>query len=210
MITRSLLLLIASSVFGSQVAHAEFFNFAKVKCDPQRSMLTIAEDETEEPEKYVSEAGFQTKAMDDLVRIENVSDTDSFRHKIADWNTTCQLGSAVYAIEVSPWNWDDHIGGMCGAGSPEVELTVVRNGMRLLDNLVFFGYCDGSWNEQLAVLSVTFSESVSTATFTVNLVANAGGPTPLVFAYKKLPHLKRIDLYSALVANAAPPTQSAR
>ena len=173
-------------------------------------MLTIAEDETEEPEKYVSEAGFQTKAMDDLVRIENVSDTDSFRHKIADWNTTCQLGSAVYAIEVSPWNWDDHIGGMCGAGSPEVELTVVRNGMRLLDNLVFFGYCDGSWNEQLAVLSVTFSESVSTATFTVNLVANAGGPTPLVFAYKKLPHLKRIDLYSALVANAAPPTQSAR
>jgi hypothetical protein len=209
-ITRSLLLLLALSAFGSKVAFAEFSNFAKVKCDLQRSMLTIAEDETEEPEKYTPEPGFQTKAMDDLVRIEDVSDIDSYRHKVADWKTTCQLGSAAYAIEISPWNWNDHIGGMCGAGSPEIELTVIRNGRRLLNELVFWGYCDNTWNEKLAVLSVTFSESARTATFTVNVVPGGEGPKSLLFAYKKLPHLKRIGLHNALVANAAPSTESAQ
>ena len=110
-----------------------------MKCGPKRSTLTIVEDGREEPEKYLPEPGFQTKAMDDLVRIEDISDADSYRHKVADWKTTCQLGSATYAIQASPWNWSNHVGGMCGAGSPEIELTVLRNGRRLLDKLVFGG-----------------------------------------------------------------------
>jgi hypothetical protein len=204
------LLLLALFVFVSQGAHAEFFTFAKVKCDSRGSTLVIAEDDTEEPEKYVPEPGFQTKAMDDLVRIEDVSDTDSYRHKVADWKTTCQLGSAVYEIQVSPWTWNNHVGGMCGAGSPEIELTVLRNRRRLLDKLVFSGYCDGTWNEQLAVLSVTFSESAGTATFTVDVVPNGDGPKQLPFAYAKLPHLARIDLHNAPVAHGAPPTESTK
>jgi hypothetical protein len=122
----------------------------------------------------------------------------------------CQLGSATYAIQVSPWNWNNHVGGMCGAGSPEIELTVLRDGRRLLDKLVFGGYCDGTWNEQFAVLPVIFSESARTATFTVNVVNSEEGPKPISFAYDRLPHLLRIDLHNALVANGARSPESAK
>lgn len=63
--TRHLPLLLALSVFISQAAQAESFTFAKVKCDSKESTLTIVRDDTEEPEKYVPEPGFETKAMDD-------------------------------------------------------------------------------------------------------------------------------------------------
>jgi hypothetical protein len=96
------------------------------------------------------------------------------------------------------------------AGSPEIELTVLRNGRRLLGKLVFRGYCDRTWNEQLAVLSVIFSESARTATFTVNIVNSAEGPKPIPFAYDKLPHPQRIDLHNALAANGARPPESGK
>ena len=103
-----------------------------------QSTLTIAEDDTEEPENYVPGPGFQAKAMGELVRIEDVSDTDSYRHKVDDWKITCQLGSVTYGIQVSPWNWNDHVGGLYGANSPAIELTLLRSGRPLVSKLVFY------------------------------------------------------------------------
>lgn len=177
-------------------ARAEFSFIAQSTCDSKAGTLRIEQVWTEEPDTYQAQAGSEIMRLDDLVKYVTKSG-DDYRVKVRDWQLVCMLDRARYEISVSPWNLNDHVAGMCGGGSPNVQLTVRREGHVLVNGLIFSGYCDDP-KEKLIIYSVTFSEGRAAATF----IADNGElrkPIPLEHGYPDLGTLTRAKLWQDLV-----------
>ncbi len=130
-------------------AHADTRNFALVRCDETAGELVVSEASTEdEPEAYKAPEGFQSKWMDQLVEYISppggASDSavqGTYRHKTGEWKLKCTLMGKLYNVVISPWSVNDMVMGQCGAGDPDVELTVLRDKRVLVRQLRLGGDC---------------------------------------------------------------------
>lgn len=130
-------------------AHADTRNFALVRCDETAGELVVSEAFTEDgPEAYRAPEGFQSKWMDQLVEYISppggASDSavqGTYRHKTGEWKLKCTLMGKLYNVVISPWSVNDMVMGQCGAGDPDVELTVLRDKRMLVRKLRLGGDC---------------------------------------------------------------------
>jgi hypothetical protein len=188
-------------------AHAEFSFIAKSSCDARAATVAIEQVWTEEPENYSPEAGSEIMAMDSLVKYTATSAMGEYRTKVRDWVIVCTLDRVRYELTISPWNANNNVEAMCGGGSPNVELTVRRDGRLLLSQLVFSGYCDNTWNDKLNIYSVKLSERHQSASFSVDN-SEMHEPVTIEHAYAELSTLTRARLWKDLLdklAAASPP-----
>jgi hypothetical protein len=151
-------------------AHAEFSNYAQVSCNEHNLVVTISELQTEDEAELIAVPGTQSVTLRSLVRLVS-DDRGDFLIKDHHWKSSCVLGAGDYALQISPWKYNAKINGLCGALDPSIELSVSRNGIQLIERLVFSGSCDGTWNEKLIIESVSFDELGRIATF---VVTNSG------------------------------------
>jgi hypothetical protein len=190
-------------------AHAEFSFIAKSACDARAGTVAIEQVWTEEPANYSPEAGSEIMPMDSLVKYTATSAMGEYRSKVRDWVVVCTLDRARYEMTISPWNANNNVEGMCGGGSPNIELTVRRDGELLLNRLVFSGYCDNTWNDKLNIYSLTLSERHRSASFAVD---NSELPEPLAIehTYAELGTLTRARLWKDLLEQLAAASSSRR
>lgn len=130
-------------------AHADTYDCALVRCNSTAGVLVVREDFTEDDvNSYKAPAAYQSKWLGALVEylsppkgVPNDATRGTYRHKIGDWRLSCALKGVVYQIVVSPWSEDDMVMGQCGAGDPDLELTVFRDKHLLVRNLRLGGGC---------------------------------------------------------------------
>src|SRR5262245_9052378 len=105
-------------------ARAESENYAQIYCDTANSELSVSELWVEDALDLVSvPKGAKIKPMYYLVKTVT-GEFGEYMVKEKEWSTTCRLGAATYEVLISPWKYNSKMNGMCGGGSPSVELSL--------------------------------------------------------------------------------------
>jgi len=174
-------------------AQAELWTYAQIHCNIEKSTLTISEILVEDEGDIVRIQEAETKPLDDLMKLATGNNGD-YKIKDKDWLSSCSIGGSQYKIKISPWKYNSRVNGMCGGGSPSIELSVERKRDNLAKGIVFSGSCDGTWNEKLLIESITFDESRALAKF---VFTNYGEDRrELEIPYTELNRLQRSDLWA--------------
>jgi hypothetical protein len=139
----------------------EDWPYVRVQCDTRSLELVVEEDSARAQRDIPKAKGVQSLyALTQLVE-EN---GQYFRVKRRDFVYGCAIGAVRWKVRVSPWKVNEKTNGMCGGYSPSTQLTVSRGEKRLLDELVFSGYCNPPASDY-GVLRVRFSEKASQVIF---------------------------------------------
>ncbi len=147
----------------STAAHSEDWPYVRVTCDQRSARLTIEELSAESRELIPNEKGVHSLiALTDIRTMNGPTGVQDYRVRKSNVESTCNIGTSHYRLQVSPWKFSAKINGMCGDYSPSTELTVWREGQKLLDKLVFAGFCDPP-DSEFAIESVSFDEAARTA-----------------------------------------------
>ena len=188
-------------LFCSPCAMAEGSAYFKVTCDAssksvQIEELSLSDDETPSSDLH------SIRSLGALETIPtDIGPQDVFVQK-RTFRRECTLGPARYLIEVAPWKWNPRFMGMCGAGNPSVRLTVWRSGRKLLNGLIFRGYCNPP-ESLFQILRVDLSEVSRSVTISLQDNNTEEAIPPRVIPYRDAPKLVREQLQSAELHDGA-------
>jgi hypothetical protein len=130
-------------ILCSQTVLADEWPYVQVNCDPGAKTLRIEERSASSTSDIPKGKGVQSlRDLTELKTIDAPSGRQDIRVKIRDFQSSCTLGDITYKLVVSPWKFSARINGMCGGYAPSAQLSVWRSGQRLVDSLIFAGYCN--------------------------------------------------------------------
>jgi hypothetical protein len=123
--------------------------------------------------------------------VNGLAGVQDYRVRKGNFKIACTLGAAHYRLQVSPWKFSTKISGMCGDYSPSTELTVWRDGRKLIDKLVFAGFCNPP-DSEFAIEMVSFDEHSRTAQVSIR---GLKGTFRKALAFPSLMKLERRQLH---------------
>jgi hypothetical protein len=181
-------LLVAFATHGNEQEPLEYV----VRCDKARQELTVAPAQPGRSSESASSTGNmwqRTVRPDTLTKIGG-TDNQPLRLSAGSRTFQCRLGDTRYRVVVKPFIFNARIMGMCGAGEPDISLTIERNGQALVSELDF-----ASCEPARAVQRVQASEARRSISVSVILDLNfLPVKVDRTFPYASLPS----DWYSEL------------
>jgi hypothetical protein len=153
---------------GSAPTFAGDFPYVEVTCSKEAGQLIIKELSVDD-EKLIP-AGKQVQsliAMTEIKTIDGPAGKQDHRVRKRNYRTECEVAGAKYRVQVAPWNFNPRVNGMCGGYAPSTELTVWRGKERLVNHLVFSGFCNPP-DSDLSIETVSLNEATKTAEISVN------------------------------------------
>ena len=170
---------------------ADDWPYTRATCDGKTQVVVVEEALAKTEAAIPSGRGIQRlDALTEIKTIEGPAGDQDYQVKKREFWSRCNVGGAAYKIRVSPWKFNAKLDGMCGGYSPSTELTVWRNGSRLLGPLVFSGYCDPPDSDYF-IQAVRIRERDRNVSF--SLVAGSG-PYQKVVDFGGVGALKRAEL----------------
>lgn len=190
-IQRWQLAVITLGIMLSKPSIADDWPYAKVTCDKENKTVRIEEFSADDRAEIPNVQGVQDLyALTEVKTLRGPSIDDDVIVKKKDFWFKCKLGQAEYKVRISPWKFSPRVNGMCGAYSPSIELTVWRGGLKLMNKIVFSGYCNPPDSES-AIGAITLQEESKNASIDVS---GAGQSQTKVIAFPALPKMFREDI----------------
>jgi len=189
---RTLAVLLLTVLVGPCIAYADEWPYAKVSCEKDTKQVVIEELSAEEQDRIPKQPGVQDLiALTTLETRNGPSGKQDFRVRKADFWFECDIDHSHYKIKISPWKFSPKIAGMCGGYFPSIQLSVWRASRKLLDKLIFSGFCNPPESD-FFIPSVRFLESERAA---IVVVDSEKGPAEQRLAYAALASLRREQLH---------------
>ena len=175
----------------SAAALADEWPYVKVTCDSAAQVLRVEENSADSSAELPVGKGIQ--ALYDLTVLkteDGPTGVQDYRVKKRDFRSSCNLRGAAYKVIVSPWKFSAKINGMCGGYSPSAQLSVLRNNQKLIDKLIFSGFCNPPESE-FGITEVRLIAANSIAEF--ELIDQKGKYQKRI-SFTALPRLERTSL----------------
>jgi len=189
---RTLAVLLLTVLVGPCIAHADEWPYAKVTCDKETGQLIVEELETDERERIPREPGVQDlMALTQLRTLDGPAGTQDYRVPRSDFRFECDLGRSHFKVKISPWKFNQKVAGMCGGYDPSIQLSVWRASRKLLDKLIFTGFCNPPESD-FGIVAVKLLEGEQAA---VILIGGEGGRVERRIPFSKLGKLHREQLH---------------
>ena len=126
----------------------EPYSFAKIDCNPQSDTLEVSElisydieGQVQDPAKTQSDDLSNGSAIYNLQDLVTYADVFNDGHPVLSETRTlvktCRLSAGSFKVKVTPYVYNANPNGMCGAGAPDLMLTVSIGTRVLMDDLVF-------------------------------------------------------------------------
>lgn len=183
-------------------------DYVAIRCDAAHGVVAI--------EKHLDVArdddvpkGPRARRLDRMVDYQALSKDDGVQSPINDLRATCRVGGAVYAVRLRAHVFGSHVEGRCGAAPASVDVSVTRNGARLLDGFLMGDSCGDTGTGDMGIVRLSLSEPLHTMTLRGTLddpPAATVSPLELQFDFAALPAL---TLEKAFAMRPAQPASAA-
>jgi hypothetical protein len=182
-------------------------DFVAIRCEATQGVVAI--------EKHLDAAnedvpkGQGIRRLDRMVGYHPISRDDGTRFATNDLRATCRAGGAVYAVRLRAHVFGSHVQGRCGAAPTSLDVSVTRNGVRLLGGFLMGDSCGDTAAGDLGITRLSLSEPLQAMTLLGTLddpAAATTSPLELRFDFAALPTL---TLEQVLAARPAQPASAA-
>ena len=200
--------LLVAALLCSALAHARdghaSVDYVAIRCDAGQGLLAI-EKQLDVASDDVPK-GPRARRLDRMVDYQALSRDDGVQSPTNDLRTTCRLGGAVYAARLRAHVFGSHVQGRCGAAPTSVDVSVTRNGARLLDGFLMGDSCGDTGTADMAIVGLSLSERLHTMSVQGTLddpAASTVSPLALEFDFAALPALTLEKAFAARPQQAA-------
>jgi hypothetical protein len=156
-------------------------DYVSIDCDAAHGSLQIAKLRSASASLVPRDRW--VRALDDMVGSKSLPGDDGFQFPINDLERACKIGNARYQVRLKAVIFGTHVLGRCGAADPSVEVSVLRNGLSVVDKFLMVDNCGDTGTTGLNVSVLEFLEPAGIMRLNATFEDGKQRLTPLALSF---------------------------